>query len=107
MLTIPYYYPNFVITVYGRLSMTGFQHAYLTGCRQFKLVLSFPTKKKNLLVFLKTLPKDHYFFFIYINDKSRSSNKFNFRLFADDTNLLYADKHLTLLETLVNNELSG
>ena len=44
-------------------------------------------------------------FFIYINELSNSSNRFKFYLFADDTNLLYADKNLKLLETTVNAEL--
>ena len=35
----------------------------------------------------------------------RFSNKLDFYLFADDTNLLYADKDLNNLETIVNEEL--
>ena len=34
-----------------------------------------------------------------------SSDKLNFYLFADDTNLLYADKSLKSLESVVNSEL--
>jgi hypothetical protein len=34
-----------------------------------------------------------------------SSNKLQFFLFADDTNLLYADKNLKSLEKVVNKEL--
>ena len=44
-------------------------------------------------------------FLIYINDFHNSSAKFSFYLFADDTNLLYADKNLKSLEEMVNNEL--
>ena len=44
-------------------------------------------------------------FLIYINDIHNSSDKFSFYLFADDTNLLYADKNLKSLEETVNNEL--
>ena len=44
-------------------------------------------------------------FLIYINDFHNSSDKFSFYLFADDTNLLYADKNLKSLEKMVNNEL--
>ena len=44
-------------------------------------------------------------FFIYINDICESSEIFKFFLFADDTNLLYADKDLKMLETVVNAEL--
>ena len=45
------------------------------------------------------------FFLIYINDFHNSSAKFSFYLFADDTNLLYADKNLKSLEKTLNNEL--
>ena len=45
------------------------------------------------------------FFLIYINDFHNSSAKFSFYLFADDTNLSYADKNLKSLEKTVNNEL--
>ena len=44
-------------------------------------------------------------FLIYINDFHNSSEKLSFYLFADDTNLLYADKNLKSLEKTVNNEL--
>ena len=44
-------------------------------------------------------------FLIYINDFRNSSAKFSFYLFADDINLLYADKNLKSLEQTVNNEL--
>ena len=44
------------------------------------------------------------FFLIYINDIHNSCDK-SFYLFADDTNLLYADKNLKSLEKTVNNQL--
>ena len=44
-------------------------------------------------------------FLIYVNDMHRSSKKFDFYLFADDTNLLYAEKDLNKLEVIVNEEL--
>ena len=44
-------------------------------------------------------------FLIYINDIQESSEKFKFFLFADDTNILYADKNLRSLELIVNQEL--
>ena len=46
-------------------------------------------------------------FLIYINDIYLCSNKLAFYLFADDTNLLYADNDLKTLETVVNNELKS
>ena len=44
-------------------------------------------------------------FLIYINDIYNSSKKLSFYLFADDTNLLYADKDLKSLESAINIEL--
>ena len=44
-------------------------------------------------------------FLIYINDICESSKVLKFFLFADDTNLLYADQDLKVLETVVNTEL--
>ena len=44
-------------------------------------------------------------FLIYVNDIYNASNKLEFFLFADDTNLLYANKNLKSLETVMNNEL--
>ena len=44
-------------------------------------------------------------FLIYVNDIYRCSQIFDFYLFADDTNLLYSNKDLKDLETVVNEEL--
>ena len=44
-------------------------------------------------------------FLLYINDITKASDIFNVFLFADDTNLLYANKDLDLLESTVNAEL--
>ena len=46
-----------------------------------------------------------FVYLIYINDICVSSKVFQFYLFADDTNILYADKNLNSLETVVNKEL--
>ena len=43
----------------------------------------------------------------YIHDIYLCSNKLGFYLFADDTNLLYADKDLKSLESVVNTELTN
>ena len=45
-------------------------------------------------------------FLLYVNDIYNASKKFKFHLFADDTNLLYGDKNLKSLETIVTAELS-
>lgn len=46
-------------------------------------------------------------FLIYINDICNFSDKLQFYLFADDINLLYADKSLRSLESIVNCELAN
>ena len=43
------------------------------------------------------------FVILYINDVHFCSKKFNFLLFADDTNILYADKNLKSIELTVNH----
>ncbi len=44
-------------------------------------------------------------FLLYVNDILNCSDKLNFFLFADDTNLLYGDKSLSKLQDVVNSEL--
>ena len=48
---------------------------------------------------------DSVFVILYINDVHACSEKFNFLLFADDTNILFADKNLKSIELTVNIEL--
>ena len=45
-------------------------------------------------------------FLLYINDIYICSKELNFYLFADDTNILYADKNLKSSEQRVNAELN-
>ena len=44
-------------------------------------------------------------FLLHVNDIQISFNKLNFYLFADDTNILYANKNLKSVELIVNQEL--
>ena len=44
-------------------------------------------------------------FLLYINDIYKCSLEFTFYLFADDTNLIYANNNLRTLESTVNSEL--
>ena len=46
-------------------------------------------------------------FLIYINDIPNSSSKLSYCLFADDSNMLFADNNLRSLEATVNNELKN
>ena len=48
-----------------------------------------------------------FLFLLYVNDIHQCSNKLKFYLFADDTNILYADKNLKSLENIVNIELQN
>ena len=45
-------------------------------------------------------------FLLYINDIYNSSKEIDFRLFADYTSILFADKDLDLIERLVNPQLA-
>ena len=44
-------------------------------------------------------------FLLYINDFHNSSSMLEFHLFADDSNLFHADKSLSKLESVVNNQI--
>ena len=53
------------------------------------------------------VPQGSVLFLLYINDIYLCSNKLHFFLFANDTNILYADKDLKSLEQTVNAELKN
>ena len=80
--------------------------SYLTDRYQTTQVGSHVSKKERCLC---GVPQGSVLgpllFLLYINDIYNSSKKLSFHLFADDTNLLYADKNLKSLETVVNEEL--
>ena len=44
-------------------------------------------------------------FLLYVNDIHQCSTKLKFYLFADDTNILFAEKNLKVLETVVSTDL--
>ena len=46
-------------------------------------------------------------FLLYINDIYKSSKILEFRLFADDTSILFADKSLDTIEETVNCEIKN
>ena len=82
--------------------------SYLVGRQQATQIGPKNISKKEVV--LSGLPQGSVLgpllFLIYINDISNSSDKLKFYLFADDTNLLYADKNLKSLESTVNAEIS-
>ena len=79
--------------------------SYLTNRFQTTQIESnISTKEKTLCGVPQGSVLGPLLFLIYINDIHRSSDKFNFHLFADDTNLLYSDKNPKTLEYIVNTE---
>ena len=82
--------------------------SYLLGRQQTTQIGAKNISKKEVI--LSGVPQGSVLgpllFLVYINDISNSSDQLKFYLFADDTNLLYADKNLRELEIKVNTELS-
>ena len=82
--------------------------SYLLGRQQTTQIGAKNISKKEVM--LSGVPQGSVigplFFLVYINDISNSSGQLKFYLFADDTNLLYADKNPRELEIKVNTELS-
>ena len=80
--------------------------SYLDGRTQTTQINSKISSKQNLTC---GVPQGSVLgpllFLLYINDIYTTSSKFKFHLFADDTDLLYADKNLKSLDTMVNTEL--
>ena len=80
--------------------------SYLSGRVQTTQIGSYISQKEKTLC---GVPQGSVLgpllFLIYINDIYNASDKLAFYLFADDTNLLFADRNLQSLETVVNMEL--
>ena len=80
--------------------------SYLTDRTQTTQVeASISSKGKILFGFPQVSVLGPLLFLIYVNDIYRVSSKLNFYLFADDTNILYANNNLKSLESVVNEEL--
>ena len=82
--------------------------SYLIGRKQITEIG--PRNKSSKEILLSGVPHGSVLgpllFHIYVKDICNSCNQLKFYLFADDTNLLYANKNLKSLESTVNNELS-
>ena len=80
--------------------------SYLSGRVETTQIDNQISSKRNMLT---GVPQDSVLgpllFLIYINDIYNSSEKLSFYLFADDTNLLYANKDLKSLASVINIEL--
>ena len=86
--------------------MIGLPHILYDVSRFLKL--HGPRNKSNKEILLSGVPQGSVLrpllFLVY--DICNSFNEMKSYLFADDTNLFYADKNLKSLESTVNNELS-
>ena len=60
------------------------------------------TRNKSLVEFHKVQYYEPLLFLFYINYFNNSSNQLDFHLFADDSNLFYANQGLLDLETKIN-----
>ena len=93
---------------YGIRGQPGKRMVFIlfNGCVQTTQIDKQVSSKRNVLT---GVPQGSVLgpllFLIYINDIYNSSKKLSFYLFADDTNLLYADKDLKSLESVTNIEL--
>ena len=94
---------------YGiRGSIENWFQSYLTDTTQtIQVGLCISTKENILCGVPQGSVLGPLLFLICINDIQNSSKRFQFYLFADDTNLLYAGRNLKSLETVVNRELLG
>lgn len=85
--------------------MIGSHHTCPSECNQAQIGCIASSKERIVCGVPQGSVLGRLLFLIYVNDMHRSSKKFDFYLFADDTNLLYAEKDLNKLEVVVNEEL--
>ena len=94
---------NLISMVFQGIINEWFQ-SYLTNRTQTTQIGSHVSTK---LISPCGVPQGSVLFLLYINDIYLCSNKLHFFLFANDTNILYADKDLKSLKQMVNVELKN
>ena len=85
--------------------MTGSRHTVSVRMQSTQIGSIVSSKERTVCGVPQRSVLGPLLFLIYVNDMHRSSKKFDFYQFADDTNLLYAEKDLNKLEVVVNEEL--
>ena len=120
-MTIAFNYKNDNTTVLEVLSMIGSIHISLIAFNQLKLVQRFLLAHydlwRPLRAFIIPLVRQRLTFCFCRGEKTKgtpdrrlvnvlcgSSDNLSFYLFADDTNLLYADRDVNFIKKVVNSE---
>ena len=82
--------------------------SYLRNRKQF---ISYNDKSSSILDITCGVPQGSILgpllFLLYVNDLQKASNIVKPIMFADDTNILFSDKHITSLFSTMNNELKN
>ena len=94
--------------IYGiRGCLYDWFQSYLSGRSQTTNINNHISDKQNIK---RGVPQGSVLgpllFLLYINDICNSSKVLKFHLFADDTNILYSNKDLASLESVMNTELA-
>ena len=101
-----FFWISYIVMAFVVLQINGFQSSFLEDRTKTTQIGSFISPEKNITF---GVPQGSVLgpllFVIYINDTQEYSEKLQFFLFADDTNIPYADNNLKSLEDIVNLEL--
>ena len=88
------------------IALQWFKNYLLNRYQIVKFKNSQSEKKRLNAVYLKGLFWAHFYFYLYVNDIFKSSEKLSFILFADDTNIFYQHEDIKVMTETLNNELN-